>query len=217
MRKAIAEAMLRSHRDIPQFHLTTTMDMSAAVTWLTRKNETLSLEERLVTGVLFLKGVALALRDFPELNGRWEDGRAVQAPDIHVGVAISLRRGGLVAPAIHNTDRLGLTGLMSAFRGLVQRARAGTLDRREMADPTITVTSLGDQGAEAMFGLIAPPQVALVGFGSVSERPWVVPGGVVARPLVTVTLTADHRVLDGHRGSLFLKRLNQLLQEPEKL
>jgi pyruvate dehydrogenase E2 component (dihydrolipoamide acetyltransferase) len=107
--------------------------------------------------------------------------------------------------------------LMRALRDLVQRARSGGLRSSELADPTITVTSLGEQGVETVFGIVYPPQVALVGFGRIGERPHVVAGGVVPRPLVTATLSADHRVSDGHRGALFLAAVDRLLQAPERL
>ena len=115
----------------------------------------------------------------PELNAVWDGERVVPSPAIHVGVAISLRQGGLIAPALHDTDRQSLGELMAKFRDLVSRARAGSLRGSELSDPTITVTSLGEQGVETVFPIIYPPQVAIVGFGKVVERPWVVdgPGG----------------------------------------
>jgi len=106
---------------------------------------------------------------------------------------------------------------MSELRDLVARVRMGGLRSSELADPTVTVTSLGEQGVEAVYGVIYPPQVALVGFGKVVERPWCVAGQVVPRPLITVTLAGDHRATDGHRGGVFLAAVDQLLQEPEKL
>ena len=217
MRQAIAAAMARSKREIPHYYLSTTIDMSRAMTWLTQENLKRTVEDRLVYGVLLLKAVALALRDAPELNSIWMGGTANPVRDIHVGVAISLRGGGLVAPALHNTDRQNLDELMKNFRDLVQRARAGSLRSSELSDPTITVTSLGEQGVETVFGIIYPPQVALVGFGNVVERPWSTGGQVVSRPLITATLSADHRVSDGHRGGHFLAAVDRKLQEPEKL
>ncbi len=217
MRQAIAAAMARSKREIPHYYLSTTIDMSRAMTWLTQENLNRTVEDRLVYGVLLLKAVALALRDAPELNSIWMGGTANPVRDIHVGVAISLRGGGLVAPALHNTDRQSVDELMKNFRDLVQRARAGSLRSSELSDPTITVTSLGEQGVETVFGIIYPPQVALVGFGKVVERPWSSGGQVVSRPLITATLSADHRVSDGHRGGLFLAAVDRRLQEPEKL
>ncbi len=217
MRQAIAAAMARSKREIPHYYLSTTVDMSRAMSWLTQENLKHTVEDRLVYGVLLLKAVALALRDAPELNAVWKEGKATQVPDIHVGVAISLRGGGLVAPALHFTDRQSLGELMKNFRDLVQRARAGSLRSSELGDPTITVTSLGEQGVESVFGIIYPPQVALVGFGKVVERPWSADGEIVSRPLITATLSADHRISDGHRGGLFLAAIDRRLQEPEQL
>jgi len=217
MRQAIGAAMARSKREIPHYYLSTMIEMSRAMAWLAQENLKRSVEDRLVYGVLLLKAVAMALREFPELNGLWIDGKAIKKPEIHVGVAISLRGGGLVAPALQNTDRQSLDELMKRFRDLVQRARAGSLRSSELSDPTITVTSLGEQGVEAVFGVIYPPQVALVGFGKIVERPWASEGQITVRPVLTATLSGDHRVSDGHRGGLFLAAIERSLQEPSQL
>ena len=194
--------------------------MRAALAWLRTENEKRPMTERLLPVVLLLKAVALALRDVPELNGYWIDGGFRKGTGIHVGCAISLRGGGLIAPALHDADGTELGTLMRRLQDLVARARAGSLKSSELADPTITVTNLGDQGVEAAFGIIYPPQVALVGFGTIAERPWVgpgAPGTIEARPVLTATLSADHRATDGHRGGVFLSAIDRLLQVPEKL
>jgi pyruvate dehydrogenase E2 component (dihydrolipoamide acetyltransferase) len=147
----------------------------------------------------------------------FDDGTFRPAAAIQLGLAISLRRGGLVAPALHDADTKPLPQLMAELGDLVQRTRVGSLRSSEIADPTITVTNLGDQGVDAVYGVIYPPQVALVGFGRVAERPWVQEGRLLALPLVTASLAADHRVSDGHRGALFLARLRELLQRPHEL
>lgn len=217
MRQAIAAAMSRSKREIPHYYLSTTIDFHKANTWLTRENAVRPLADRLLHGVVLLKATAIALREVPELNATWNGDRPVPSPDIHLGVAISLRQGGLIAPALHHADRLTLTELMRKFRDLVQRARSGALRGSELSDATITVTNLGDQGVESAFGVIYPPQVAIVGFGKLLERPWVVDGQIVVRPVINATLSADHRVSDGHRGGLLLNAISRLLQEPEQL
>lgn len=217
MRQVIGAAMARSKREIPHYYLSTTIDMSRALAWLASENLKRSVEDRLVYGVLLVKAVALALREFADLNGLFVGGKAVPKPDIHVGVAISLRGGGLVAPALHNTDRRSLGELMKDFRDLVQRARAGSLRSSELSDPTITVTSLGEQGVETVFGVIYPPQVALVGFGKIVDRPWASERQITVRSAVTATLSGDHRVSDGHRGGLFLAAVERLLQQPSQL
>ena len=137
---------------------------------------------------------------------------------MHVCVAISLRQGGLVAPAIHDVAELSLEEVMKALADLVKRARAGSLRSSEMSDPTITVSNIGEGGVESVYPIIYPPQVAIVGFGTLAPRPWVThDGGLRAMPSVVASLGADHRVSDGHRGALFLAEITKLLQEPEKL
>ena len=217
MRQAIAAAMSRSAREIPHFHVTLAIDLSRTMNWLTRHNKARSLKERVLYVAPLIKAVSLALREFPELNATWEQDRVVLKPAIHVGVAVSLRGGGLVAPALHESDKQSLDELMASFRDVVQRARAWKLRSSELSDPTITVTSLGEEGADSVIGLIYPPQVALVGFGRLAQRPWSVGKRIMPRPIITATLAADHRVIDGHRGSLFLAALDRLLQEPAKL
>ena len=217
MRQTIAAAMSRSKREIPHYYLSHTIDLEPALAWLARENERRAVTERLLYGVLLLKAVALALRETPELNAIWERDRAVTRPDIHVGTAIALRQGGLIAPALHHTDRKSLDELMAGFRDLVNRTRTGGLRSSELSDPTITVTSLGERGVEAVFGIIYPPQTAIVGFGKVVERPWSIGGQIVSRRVITASVSADHRVTDGHRGGLFLSAVERLLQEPDKL
>jgi pyruvate dehydrogenase E2 component (dihydrolipoamide acetyltransferase) len=217
MRQAIAAAMAKSKREIPHYYLSATIDMSQAIAWLAEENRKRPVEERLLLGALLVKAVALALHEVPELNGFWRDGRAELSKEIHVGMAISLRGGGLIAPALHNADKQSLDELMTSLRDLTQRARTLRLRSSELTDPTITVTSLGEQGVETVFGVIYPPQVAIVGFGKVVERPWAVNGMIGARQVMTATLAADHRASDGHRGGLFLAAVDRLLQEPEKL
>ena len=217
MRKAIAAAMGRSKREIPHYYLGHTIDLGIALTWLEIFNAAQPVPHRLLPAVLLLKASASALREAPQLNGTFVDGTFQAGDGVHVGWAISLRGGGLVAPAIRDADQRALPDLMNAMRDLVQRARRGGLRSSELYSPTVTVTSLGERGAETVFGIIYPPQVAIIGFGSISTRPWIVDGRFEARPLVTVSLAADHRASDGHIGALLLNAIDRLLQEPEKL
>ncbi|MEX2256278.1 MAG: dihydrolipoamide acetyltransferase family protein [Acidimicrobiia bacterium] len=217
MRAAIARAMARSKREIPHYYLATDIDLSRAQEHLRQRNETRPVAERVLPATLLLKATALAVRSAPELNGFWVDGELHPSSAVHLGVAISLRGGGGGPPAIHDADGLSIDELMAALRDLVRRARLGSLRASEMSDPTITVTSLGEQGVSTVYGVIYPPQVALVGFGAVSERPWAVDGMVGAHTVVTATLAADHRASDGVRGARLLEVIDRLLQEPEEL
>jgi pyruvate dehydrogenase E2 component (dihydrolipoamide acetyltransferase) len=217
MRRVIAAAMARSKREIPHYYLGTHIDMSRAMAWLQAENLKRPVTERLLYSVLLLKAVAMAIHQFPEMNGFCTDGAFKPSTAVHVGVAISLRGGGLIAPALHDVDKKTLGEIMVNLRDLVNRVRAGVLRSSEIADATITVTSLGEQGVETVYGVIYAPQVALIGFGNLAERPWAANGMVGARPVIAATLSADHRVSDGHRGGRFLATLDRLLQEPEKL
>ncbi len=217
MRRAIAAAMSRSKREIPHYYLATDIDAAAVLDWLAAENLKRPVAERLLPVVPFMKAVALALKEVPELNGFWIDGAFRPAPAVHLGMAIAMRSGGLVAPAIHDADGKSLGQLMADLRDLITRVRSGRLRSSEMTDPTVTLTSLGEQGVEEVFGVIYPPQVALVGLGKVTERPWAAGGTVTVRKVLTATLSADHRASDGHRGALFLAALARLLQNPEKL
>jgi pyruvate dehydrogenase E2 component (dihydrolipoamide acetyltransferase) len=217
MRRTIAAAMARSKREIPHYYLRTTIDMHRSIAWLAAENDRRPAERRLLPGALLLKATAFALREVPELNAVWEQDGVVLRDAVHVGVAISLRQGGLVVAALHDTQSRSLESLMDGLRDLTARGRAGRLRSSELSDSTITVTSLGDRGVESVYGVIYPPQVALVGFGKVVERPWAADGGLFVRPVVTATLAADHRVTDGHRGGLLLDAIDRLLQEPERL
>ena len=216
MRHAIGELMARSKREIPHYYVATTVDLGTATAWLAEANGRRSVVDRVLPAAMLLKASALAARDNPSVNGFW-DGGFRAASVVHLGVAVSLRNGGLVAPAIHDADRASLDEVMAALRDLVQRARAGRLRSSEMSDPTITVTNLGDQGVEEVLGVIYPPQVAIVGFGAIVERPWAVGGLIGVRPTVRVSVAADHRVSNGRDGSRFLAIIDDLLQTPEEL
>ncbi|MEV0173546.1 2-oxo acid dehydrogenase subunit E2 [Streptomyces sp. NPDC050803] len=217
MRRAIAELMARSKREIPHYYLSATVDLAAAEAWLRRRNRGRPPSDRLVPAALLLKAAAVAARDVPQLNGFWENDAFTPGTGVHLGVAVSLRDGGLLMPVIHDADTLTPEDLMAALKDLVRRARLGRLRGSELSGATLTVTNLGDQGVESVLGVIYPPQVALVGFGAVVERPWAADGMLGVRPVVTATLSADHRATDGAVGARYLTAVDRLLQKPEEL
>jgi pyruvate dehydrogenase E2 component (dihydrolipoamide acetyltransferase) len=216
MRAAIAAAMARSKREIPHYYLAHTIDLQRATDWLAATNAERPPERRLLMGALLVKAVALAALQVAGVNGH-NDGAFRPAEAVHAGVAVALRGGGLIAPAIRDAQALAIDDLMAAMRDLVARARTGRLRSSEMTDGTITVSSMGETGVDALFGVIYPPQVALVGFGAPARRPWVVGEAVAARTVVTASLAADHRVSDGRLGARFLAEIGRQLQEPEGL
>jgi pyruvate dehydrogenase E2 component (dihydrolipoamide acetyltransferase) len=217
MREAIAAAMSRSKREIPHYYLSHTVDVTPATEWLAAHNAAAPVTQRLLFAALLIKAVALACRELKGFSGYCRDGRYEEAPAVHVGVAVALRGGGLVAPAIMGTADQSLVALMDDFRTLVTRARAGRLRASELAAPTIILTSLGEDSVDAVFPIIQPPQVAIVGAGRVVEKPWIVDGQIVARQVLTLSLGADHRVTDGRLGAQFLARIAAKLAQPGSL
>ena len=217
MRQAIAAAVSRSNREIPHYYLESEIDLSRPLKWLEEENRKRSLRERILPVALLVKAVALALREVPELNGFWQNDQLEVRPDIHIGFAVALRQGGLISPAVHHVDQLGVGEVMERLVDLIERTRTGHLRGSEMTDATVSVTSLGDRGVRTVYGVIYPPQVALIGFGRISERPWAEDGMLGVRRCVTATLAADHRATDGHQGALFLEALTRHLHLPEAL
>jgi pyruvate dehydrogenase E2 component (dihydrolipoamide acetyltransferase) len=217
MRKAIAAAMARSNREIPHYYVSLDIELAALTDWLAEENAKRSVVDRLLIIAPILKSVALALKQVPELNGQWQADQFAPSSAVHMGVAIALREGGLIAPAIHEADSLDLGSLMANLRDLTNRTRRGGLRSSELSDPTFTVTSLGEDSADSVSPIIYPPQGAILGLGAIRRRPWAHEDGLVVRPIVTATLGADHRVSDGRTGGRFLRLLADLLQEPAKL
>lgn len=217
MRSAIAAAMTRSKREIPHYYVSATIDVTRMSSWLAKFNEEASIAERILPAVPLIKAVALALGQVSQLNGTWTDNTFEPGKKINIGVAIALRGGGLVAPAILDTNELSITELMAKLRDLSGRVRQGHMRGSELTGSTFTISNVGEGNVEAVVPIIYPPQVAILGIGSIVERPWVVDGEVRARQLITATLAGDHRASDGRVGARFLGVLDKILQEPEAL
>jgi pyruvate dehydrogenase E2 component (dihydrolipoamide acetyltransferase) len=217
MRKAIAAAMARSHREIPHYYVTSTLDVSAMMRWLEEENSRRPVSARLLYAVPLMRAAALALTSTPDLNGHYEDGRFEPADHVNMGVAVAMRGGGLVAPAILDVETLGLDQLMERLRDVIGRVRGGRLRSSELSQGTVTFSNLGEDTADSILPLIYPPQVAIIGCGQIAERPWANQGTVAIRRALTVSVAGDHRVSDGRRAAQFLTRLQQLLHNPEQL
>jgi pyruvate dehydrogenase E2 component (dihydrolipoyllysine-residue acetyltransferase) len=217
MRRAIGTAMSRSKREIPHYYLAHNIDVEPALRWMETRNAQRPLAQRLLFGALLVKAVAVALQETPSLNGFWRNDAFEPSSEIHVGVVIALRGGGLAAPALRNVDRCDIDSVMTGLRDMTTRARSGRLKSSELGCATVTLSSLGESGVETVFPIIHPPQVAIVGCGAVLPRPWAVDGGLYVRRVVSATLAADHRVSDGHTGAKFLAALQRSLANPEAL
>jgi pyruvate dehydrogenase E2 component (dihydrolipoamide acetyltransferase) len=217
MRRAIAAAMSRSNREIPHYFLETRIDVSRCLKWLEEENRRRSVRERILPVVPLIKAMARALEDVPQLNAYWVDDELRVMEAVHIGFTISLRGGGVVVPALHHVDSRTIDELMADLSDLIIRAREGRLRSSELTDATVTVTSLGDLGVETVFGVIYPPQVALVGFGRITEQPWAENGMLGVRPVLVATLAGDHRATDGRTGARFLDAFTGHLQDPATL
>ena len=217
MRQAISAAMTRSKREIPHYYLSDSIDLTVAEDFIAAYNADKAPDERLAIGVLYIRAVALAAQKYPEFNGHFENDNFIPGEAVHLGMAINLRGGGLVAPALHDATEGDLETLMARLKDLVARVRQGRFRARELSDPTITLTSLGDRGVAGITGVIFPPQVAIVGIGTPALRAAVVDGTIQPRQIAEITLAADHRVSDGHKGAQFLRRIIKLMQNPEQL
>lgn len=216
IRSAVAAAMSKSKREIPHYYLEKRIDMTNALTWLQIANEQRSVKKRLLPVTLLIKATAKSLTEFPELNAIWDNGLQLKK-DINIGFVVSLRTGGVIVPALHQVNLKNVDEIMDALNDIIPRARALRLRSSELSDPTITITSIGDGGADLVFGIIYPPQVAIIGFGNIQEQPFASEGMIGARTCVNVTLAGDHRATDGLTGSRFLFSLNKHLQTPELL
>ncbi|SHK18349.1 pyruvate dehydrogenase E2 component (dihydrolipoamide acetyltransferase) [Shimia gijangensis] len=217
MRKAIAAAMTRSKREIPHFYVSHNIETQRISDWLAARNADKPPTKRVLSGAVFVKAAALAARTVPAMNGSYHEDGFHASKQVNVGIAISLRGGGLVAPALSDVDRLSLDEVMAGMRDLVTRARAGRLLASEFTRGTFTVSSLGAGGAEEMTGVIFPPQVALLGIGSPNIRPWVADDRVEPREVTKFVLSADHRACDGRQASKFMLELESRLSKSELL
>lgn len=215
--RAIGRLMERSKREIPHYYLSHDIDCTPMLQWMAGHNAQHTIEERLLPAALMLAAIARAASAHREFNGHYREGSYQEAEQVQLGVAISTRGGGLVAPVLRDAGALSLAALMTELRDLVTRTRQGALRSGDVEEATLTVTNLGDQGVGALLGVIIPPQVAIVGLGRVQERPSIFEGQVAVRSIVTVSLSADHRVSDGHRGARFLRSIEKLMTNPEEL
>lgn len=216
IRSAVAAAMSKSNREIPHYYLEKKIDLTKALAWLQEANSQRSIKKRLLPVALLIKAVAKTLLEFPDLNAVWENGLQPKK-DINIGFAISLRSGGVVIPAIHQVGTKNIDEIMEMLNDIIPRARALKLRSSELSDSTITITNIGEGGADSVFGVIYPPQVAIIGFGNSSEQPFAENGMLGIRTIMNVTLAGDHRATDGLTGSRFLGSLNNHLQNPELL
>ena len=219
MRKAIAAAMARSHREIPHYYVTSTIDVSPLMAWLEAENaRSPGSSEADLRGAAHAGRRARSQRERQNSTATMREGAFEPAGHVNMGVAVAMRGGGLIAPAILEVETLDMDHLMERLRDLVARVRGGRLRSSELSQGTVTFSNLGEETADAVLPLIYPPQVAIIGCGQIAERPWADRReAVVVRRTLTVSVAGDHRVSDGRRAAQFLTHFQQLLHNPEKL
>lgn len=217
IREAISKAMSRSKREIPHYYLKTRVSIDALMEWIDYKNKRLPSDARLMVPSVLLKGIIQAIKKFPMMNGYYANGTFEVKDSINLGIAVSLKNGGVLVPAIMGTEEMTLEKLNTSFQELLIRTRKSELKNRELTEGTITVTNVGDLGSHEVFGIIFPPQVALIGLGRIRKSAIEDDGVVKAGFIIDVTLSADHRVTDGLSGSRFLAEIEKIFLNPRML
>jgi pyruvate dehydrogenase E2 component (dihydrolipoamide acetyltransferase) len=205
VRRVIAERMVHSLRATAPVTLTTTLDATELVRYRRECRPPVGITD------LFVLLVCQALRHHPALNARWQDDHLVQCPDMHIGMAVDTEAG-LLVPVVRHADRLSLRDITQRTRQLVDRARAGQLTADEMQGGTFTITNLGPFGIDAFTPIINWPEVAILGLGRIHKQPAVINDTIVPRDMMTLSLTFDHRALDGAPAARFLQTLGAALR-----
>lgn len=215
LRETIARVMLKSKKEIPHYYLKNKVQLGNLLNWIDERNQNKSVEKRIMIPVAIYKAIILALKKFPKMNGHFIDGKFYPKSSINIGFAINLNDEGVMAPAILDSQDKDIFELNRAFQDLIERTRKGQLKNRELAEGTFTVTNIGDLGSDEVFGIIFPPQVAILGLGRIHQEAIVQgDGSIKADFVLNVTLSADHRVTDGIQGARFLNHIQSYLMEP---
>jgi pyruvate dehydrogenase E2 component (dihydrolipoamide acetyltransferase) len=217
MRKAIARRLAQSKFTAPHFYLTVDVDMSAAMSFRANLNEVGAARDLAKVSVndLVTKASASALRKHPYVNASYleDEGVIRQHEAAHVAVAVAMPEG-LITPVVRDADRKGLAEIAAETRDLAGRAREGQLDPSEYAGSTFTTSNLGMFGIAEFTAIINPPNACILAVGTIRDVPVVKDGEVVPGKLMTLTLSCDHRVVDGATGAAFLDDVKAMLEEP---
>lgn len=214
MRKTVARRLVESLGPVPHFFLTVDVDMARAMEARARVNELLKAEGgKTSLNDLVIKAVAAALARHPECNAWWQEDRIRRFNRVHVGVAVAVPDG-LITPVVRDAHAKGLGRISAEIRELAARAREKKLQPHEYTGSTFSISNLGMFGIEEFTAVINPPEAGILAVGAVEEKPVVVDGQVVPRPRMRITMSCDHRVIDGAQGARFLATLKTFLEEP---
>jgi pyruvate dehydrogenase E2 component (dihydrolipoamide acetyltransferase) len=214
MRKTIAKRLTTSIGPVPTFYLTVDIDMTRVIEARARINSILEADGLKVSiNDLVLKAVAGALRRHPECNAQWQDGFVRRFNAVHLGVAVAIDEG-LITPVVRHAHAKGVAQISAEVRELAGRARERKLTPEEYTGATFSVSNLGMLGIHEFTAIINPPEAGILAIGAMEDTPVVVDGEVVVRPRMRITMSCDHRVIDGATGARFLQTLRAMLEEP---
>jgi pyruvate dehydrogenase E2 component (dihydrolipoamide acetyltransferase) len=216
MRKTIAARLTEAKRDVPHFYLMRQIDAAPMLAFRGRLNELLGDKGKVSVNDLVVKAVALALRRVPECNAAWEGDAIRYFNRVHIGVAVALPEG-LVTPVVRDADQKGIGAIAAEVRDLAERAKSKRLKGHEITGSTFSVSNLGMMGIERFTAIINPPEAGILAIGTVVDAPVVDKGQIVIGKRMTVTMSCDHRVIDGALGAKWLQAFAELIEHPESL
>ena len=216
MRKTIAARLTEAKRDVPHFYLMRTFDAAPLLGFRSRLNDLLGDKGKVSVNDLIIKAVALALRRVPECNAQWTGDAIRRFHRVHIGVAVALEEG-LVTPVVRDADQKGIGSIAAEVRDLADRAKTKRLKGHEITGSTFSVSNLGMMGIERSTAIINPPEAAILAIGGVVDTPVVQNGQIVPGKRMTVTMSCDHRVIDGALGAKWLAAFSDLIEHPESL
>ncbi|MBA3394769.1 MAG: 2-oxo acid dehydrogenase subunit E2, partial [Deltaproteobacteria bacterium] len=216
MRKRIAARLTEAKRDVPHFYLMRKLDVAALLAFRGRLNDLLGDRGKVSVNDLIVKAVALALRRVPECNASWEGDAIRRHHRVHVGIAVAIEDG-LVTPVVRDADQKGIGAIAIEVKDLAERAKKRGLKGHEITGSTFTVSNLGMMGVERFTAIINPPEGAILAVGATVDEPVIVNNEIVPGKRMTVTMSCDHRVIDGALGARWLQAFAELVEKPESL
>jgi pyruvate dehydrogenase E2 component (dihydrolipoamide acetyltransferase) len=213
MWRVMAERVTQAWTTIPHFYLLREVNAARLIAW---REEAQKRAHNLTYTDLLVKLTAAALRAHPRVNASWKDGGIALNPDINIGLAVAVDDG-LIVPVIHRADQLGLSELAARRAELVAKAQAGKLPLADLSGGTFTLSNLGMYGVDAFNAIVNPPQAAILAVSRIADRVVALNGQPAVQPMMTLSLSCDHRVVDGARGAPFLQTLAEQIEEPMRL
>lgn len=213
MRATIARRMTLSKQTIPHFYVTRELDMGEAVKLVGSLNKMEGGESKVTYNDLVIKACALALKDYPEMKALFTDKGLVVKSEISIGVVVALKVG-LLVPVVRNADKLSIREISSKIKGLRDRVLKRESTPEDLTGGTFTISNMGMFGVDEFSAIINPPQVAILAVSAIKDQPAIKDGIIQPAKIMKVTLSADHRALDGLIVARFLQRLKDLLENP---